>query len=36
MNGSSCTFAFIMVCFLIGGFTKVEVFSDYDSLHVVK
>jgi len=30
MNGSRRTFAFIMVCFLIGGFTKVKASSDYD------
>jgi len=33
MNGSRCTFAFMMVCFLIGGFTKVEVSSDYDYIY---
>jgi len=30
MNRSRCTFALMMVCFLIGGFTKVEASSDYD------
>ena len=30
MNGSRCTFAFIMICFFIGGFTKVEASSDYN------
>ena len=30
MNGSRRTFAFIMVCFLIGGFKKVKASSDYD------